>query len=937
MKATEIADAVQALIEAPFVPDDFPYDFLRAFGADDVTIKRLRAGNSNRSDVDGAVLPGGKTKLKVHIVTAKPGEVDLAMDKLRRSAATEKQKARFLLVTDGQMLQAIDLEGGADDVLACTYAEFADRFGFFFPMAGISLTAEIRDNPIDIKATGRLDKLYVELLRDERNRDWADEPGRARFNHFMAQLIFCFYAEDTSIFYCPGVELTGERPKGWAGYFTETIRERTRSDASDMKMILEIIFGTMSLDTRDDSRTKADVPLWANRFPYVNGQMFTGEHQVPHVSRMARTYLIRAGELNWTDINPDIFGSMIQAVADDDERGSLGMHYTSVPNILKVLNPLFLDDLEAQLGKAGKNRQQLGKLKKRLSGIRIFDPACGSGNFLVIAYKMMREIEHKANLAAGWGPMPSIIPTRNFRGIEIKSFSAEVARLALIIAEYQCNAIYLDQTQADNLFLPLDRDNWITCGNALRLDWLELCPPPGQTQVRLTGDDLFDTPPEQAEIDFENEGGEVFICGNPPYVGDKKQSKEQKEDIKRLFKSHTLRSKSLDYISGFFLKAAKHIEFCSGKAALVSTNSICQGQQVAILWPIMFRSAEIFFAERSFKWSNLAVSNAVVTVVIIGLSAQRIEHKLIFDGGTAIKVPTISPYLTGNNLRPVRNESSPISALTPMTNGSAPKDGGNLLLTYNEVSLANRFGARNYIKPFIGTSELIQSSSRYCIWVDDENSLAAFGIDYLSERFAKVREMRSKSKKPATRKWAVKPYTFVEKRRPEATSVIGVGSVSSESREYLPVDFFSSRVVISNLAFALYDAPLWNMALIASKLHLVWIATVCGKLETRYRYSNTLGWNTFPVPTLTHADKVELTRAAENILLAREGYFPATIAAIYDSKRMDTEFPAVRAAHERNDHILEDIYIGRRFRNDTERLEKLFDMYMDMTERAGAA
>ena len=938
MKATEIADAVQALIEAPFVPDDFPYDFLRAFGADDVTIKRLRAGNSNRSDVDGAVLPGGKTKLKVHIVTAKPGEVDLAMDRLRRSAATEKQKARFLLTTDGQMLQAIDLEGGADDVLACTYAEFADRFGFFFPMAGISLTAEIRDNPIDIKATGRLDKLYVELLRDERNRDWADEPGRARFNHFMAQLIFCFYAEDTLIFYCPGVELMGERPKGWAGYFTETIRERTRSDASDMKMILEIIFGTMSLDTRDDSRTKADVPLWADRFPYVNGQMFTGEHQVPHVSRMARTYLIRAGELNWTDINPDIFGSMIQAVADDDERGSLGMHYTSVPNILKVLNPLFLDDLEAQLGKAGKNRQQLGKLKKRLSGIRIFDPACGSGNFLVIAYKMMREIEHKANLAAGWGPMPSIIPTRNFRGIEIKSFSAEVARLALIIAEYQCNAIYLDQTQADNLFLPLDRDNWITCGNALRLDWLELCPPPGQTQVRLTGDDLFGTPPEQAEIDFENEGGEVFICGNPPYVGYNKQTPEQKSDLKSLFYDITNRWKSLDYVSGWFIKTARLLDTYN-QAGLVATNSVNQGEHATILWPLIFDyNVSISFGVSSFLWSNNAAKNAGVTVSIVGLRTRSDLSGTLFIETEKATVPSINQYLLPGKPVAFDSSSRPLFNKAEMLLGNMPKDGGNLIMTRNEAREAMEVDDRVecFVRPFFGSREFINGSSRCCLWIEDKNVECASEIPFVANRLLGVRKMRLESKAKSTQKFADRPHKFKQIQGVAESHTIIAPSVSSERREYLPVGLLPQGSIVSSLAFALYDAPLWNMALIASKLHLVWIATVCGKLKTDYRYSNTLGWNTFPVPTLTERDRAELTRAAENILLAREGYFPATIANIYDPKRMDTEFPALRAAHEQNDYILEDIYIGRRFRNDTERLEKLFEMYMDMTERVGA-
>ena len=935
MKTTEIADAVQELTEKPFAPDDFAYDFLRAFGADDVTIKRLRTGNSNKSDVENAVLPGGKTKLKVHILPAAPGAVDAAMEQLQNSAATIKHKARFLLATDGDTLQAIDLQGGANDVLACTYTEFADRFAFFFPMVGISLTDEIKDSAIDIKATGRLDKLYVELLRDERNKDWAEEPGRARFNHFMAQLIFCFYAEDTSIFYCPGVELTGERPAGYAGYFTTTLKEKSEGpDAPPLKTIMEIVFGTMALDTRDDSRAKANIPLWADRFPYVNGGLFEGEPNVPHFTKMARTYLIRAGELRWTDINPDIFGSMIQAVADGDERANLGMHYTSVPNILKVLNPLFLDDLNAQLDRAGSNVQQLGKLKKRLAGLRVFDPACGSGNFLVIAYKRLREIEHKANLAAGWGAMNSVIPTNNFRGIEIKSFAAEVARLALIIAEYQCNAVYLDQRQADALFLPLDRRNWITCGNALRLDWLDVCPPPGETKVKLTSDDLFDTPLEQSEIDFENEGGEVFICGNPPYLGYNRQSPGQKRDLQTIFAGVTSRWKSLDYITGWLWKAVELSEY-GYETALVTTNSLNQGEHATLFWPHAFaKGIEIGFAVPSFRWTNNASDNAGVTVSIIGVRPKGQRSAVLYEGETATKCLQINQYLLPGKPVPFDSANVPIGPQAEMVLGNMPKDGGNLIFTQSQKLEAKlEPEVEEYVYLYQGAKEIIRGERRYCLWLEDPDSHHLLDHPQVRPRLNGVREMRSASKAKSTQNFADKPHLFKQIQGIGTNSTILIAGVSSENREYLPVTLYPEKTIVAAPNFAIYDAPLWNLALIASKLHLVWIATVCGKLKTDYRYSNTLGWNTFPVPTLTDADKAELTRAAENILLARESYFPATIADMYDPKRMDTDFPAVRDAHNENDRILEDIYIGRPFRNDTERLEKLFEMYVAMTEK----
>ena len=306
-------------------------------------------------------------------------------------------------------------------------------------------------------------------------------------------------------------------------------------------------------------RPAADLRPYATKFPYVNGGLFAGSLEVPKFTKIARSYLLHVGHLDWKQINPDIFGSMIQAVADDEERGSLGMHYTSVPNILKVLNPLFLDDLRTQLDQCGDSKRKLLNLRNRIARIRVFDPACGSGNFLVIAYKEMRAIEAEINERRGEQGRVTVIPLTNFRGIELRSFAAEIARLALIIAEYQCDDLYRGNELALEEFLPLDSENWITCGNALRLDWLQICPPTG-TGVKIASDDLFSTPLDQTEMDFDNEGGETFICGNPPYLGFTWQSGDQKEDLKQLFDGRTKGWKSLDYVTGWFMKAA---DFCS--------------------------------------------------------------------------------------------------------------------------------------------------------------------------------------------------------------------------------------------------------------------------------------------------------------------------------------------------------------------------------------
>ncbi len=923
MNAVEIEAAISDLALQPFDTADFPFAFLAAFGNKETTLKRLRTGNNNASDVPGGVL----LRNNIHMAVCDAGAVGETLKALRASPATTKAKAKFILATDGQTLEAEELAAG--ETIACAYPDFPDHFGFFLPLAGISTIKEIKDNPVDVRATGRLNKLYVELLRE--NPDWTKDERRADMNHFMARLIFCFFAEDTDIF-------NGE------GLFTKTLEQMSERDGSNTHEVLSEIFRAMNVPTRHDGmldnrhRVAARLRPWADQFPYVNGGLFSGSTEVPRFTRMARTYMQHAGGLNWKQINPDIFGSMIQAVADDEERGALGMHYTSVPNILKVLNPLFLDDLRAALGEAGDNERKLLNLRKRMARIRVFDPACGSGNFLVIAYKQMREIEAEINRRRREPHLGSEIPLTNFRGIELRDFPAEIARLALIIAEFQCDVLYRGQKDALAEFLPLDAQNWIVCGNALRLDWLSICPPTG-TGVKMVADDLFGTPLEQAEIDFENEGGETYICGNPPYLGSKWQSGEQKADLASVFAGHGTGWKTLDYVAGWFMKAADYGAKTSSVTALVSTNSICQGVQVPILWPLVFATGhQIVFAHTSFKWANLASHNAGVTVAIVGISTNLARPRILFsavdkDEVIAKQVLNINAYLVpGPDLvvQPLRESKA---GCAYMDLGNMPKDGGHLLFSNAEAehALKQEPAIEKYMFDFVGSQEFVKGIVRKCLWIEDQQVKQAERIPLVAERLAGVRAMRLASDAESTRDYADRPHRFKQiQGRGQASSIV-VPKVSSESREYLPVGLLTAHSVVSDNAFALYDAPLWNMALIASRLHLIWVATVCGKLETRYRYSNTLGWNTFPVPLLTEQNKADLTRCAEDILLAREAHFPATIADLYDP---DTMPENLRHAHERNDEVLERIYIGRRFRNDTERLEKLFELYTKMTATA---
>jgi hypothetical protein len=909
LNAVEIEEAISTLAEQPFDPATFPYAFLEAFGNKPSTIKRLKSRDTNQSDIEDGVLQ----RNNIHMAICAAGEVHKTLEALRASPTTAKQKAKYILATDGEEFQAEDLAGG--DTVACDYQDFPNHFGFFLPLGGITTVKAISENAFDIRATSRLNRLYVELLKD--NPEWGKTARRHDMNHFMARLIFCFFAEDTDIF-------------NGNGLFTATVQQM--SDATNTHEIIGEIFRAM--DTKPADRVSAKIKSWADVFPYVNGNLFSGSTETPHFSKIARAYLLKIGGLEWQKINPDIFGSMIQAVTEDEERGALGMHYTSVPNILKVLNPLFLDDLRAQLEATENSPQKLLNLRKRIARIRVFDPACGSGNFLVIAYKEMRAIEAELNKRRGEIGRKSDIPLTNFRGIELRDFPAEVARLALIIAEYQCDVLYRGQQEALAEFLPLDKENWITWGNALELDWLDICPPTGRS-VKIHANDLFKTPLDQAQIDFENEGGETYICGNPPYKGSQTQTKEQKADLAGVFDPYGISSKQIDYVGGWFMKAAAYAQHTPADAAFVSTNSICQGRIVPILWPKIFETgAAIHFAHTSFKWANLASHNAGVTVAIVGLSQSKSKKRYLFDldkdGKTTVReAENITPYLTiGENVL-IESHRESIAALPEMSFGNMPVDGGNLLLSTEEATALCLTEQEKsvFLRRIYGSAEFIRGVVRYCLWIENKNLEEAMAIKKIGQRIEGVRAMRLASKDAGTKEMAKRSHQFREMKRATNHTIILPG-VSSEGREYLQVGLLDSRSTVTNLAFALYDAPLWNMALIASKLHIVWIATVCGKLKTDFRYSNTIGWNAFPVPLLTEKQKADLTRCAEDILLAREAHFPATIAELYDPEKMPEN---LRHAHDRNDEVLERIYIGRRFKNDTERLEKLFDMYTKMT------
>lgn len=881
MNPAEIYEALAALAAKPYDHIEFPFEFALATDNAPATIAKLRGGTFNKSDLLGGVL----MNQKFHFAPAIAGMSAATLDALRESKRTLKHKPAILIATDGVEIAAEHLKSG--DVLHGSYAELGDKFGFFLPAAGKERYRAAEENPVDVKVSGKLAKLYDALTRQ--NPDWATEARRHDMNQLMTRLIFCMFAEDVGIF--PEEQ------------FSRLIFNHAGNRGEGMREVLINAFTAMN--TPQGSRSA--LPAWTREFEYVNGGLFAGQVDAPVFDVTATRYLKEVCSEKWTGINPDVFGSMIQSVADPKKRAELGMHYTSPSNIMKVIGPLFLDELDAEIAKTWDRERGLRQVLDRIAKIRVFDPACGSGNFLVVSYRALREreitiLQRLSNLSGGaQTEMWSVVPIRNFYGIELTDFGAETAKLALFIAEYQSNALFKEAFGRKLADLPLKDAANIVCDNALRIDWEQVCPPPG-------------------------DGGEVFIAGNPPFLGKAQQDAGQKADKDFVFFGVTNKYKAFDYVAGWFYKAGQYLQGVEGRAALVSTNSIVQGDAASTIWPLVLGTErEIFFAHRTFKWRNNASANAAVMCVIVGIRKRSGATKTLIDGDVRFTAANINAYLLDGPDMAVSRESISLFGLPDMQFGNMPYDAGNLLMTREERDylIEDHPEAAAFIRRFLGSQELIKGIERFCLWIGDHQVDETKAIPGIARRIEATRLARLDMKDAAGQALADRPYQFREHYAPEKHAFL-IPGVSSEKRPYLPVDRVGTDSIASNLNFALYDAPDWCMALIASRLHLVWIGTVCGKLKSDFRYSNTLGWNTFPVPKLSGDQLAALNTSAMAILRTRYGHYPATIAELYDPDKMPDD---LRAAHKANDDLLETMYIGRPFRNDTERLEHLFKLY----------
>lgn len=891
----------------------FFYDFLGLYDFPKATLTRLRKNNGNevKNKTLFEVIGQGQS------VVAKVAEMEKAL-------SSKKSKPRILIATDFEELAAKDIQTA--DTLNISLKDLPAYVDFFLPWNGVEKVDYAKENPADIKAAARFTRLYDELRQINQFSDQTTE--EKEFNLFLIRLLFLLFAEDTEIM-----------PKG---IFTNAIKTRSAEDGSDLDNLINKIFASLDVANRSSQEK------WLQEFPYVNGKLFTKAHTALVFDRKTRKLIIEAGELlNWNEINPDILGAMIQTVASKEQRSVSGMHYTSVENIMKVIKPLFLDDLTASyqnlVDKINENEdkditdktrrenrntfiRELESLLDRISNIKFLDPACGSGNFLIITYKEIRRLEVKILKSLRElrqdGTIDffetSKISLNQFYGIELDDFAHEVARLSLWIAEYQMNLEAENEINLKSAFLPLRDAGNITQGNALRLDWNEILP-------------------HQSE-------DEIYLIGNPPYIGAKLQNKEQKEDLKHTI-GEKLKYKKMDYIAGWFFKGVEFINSANSKLAFVTTNSIFQGEQVGFVWRPLLEKSIIEFAYTSFKWGNSAANNAGVTVSIVGLatSANVNELRKLFDEELGQQlVDNINPYLTYGPNVIVETTNKAISDIPQMLFGNQPRDGGNLILDnveeYNEI-VSDYPELIPFIKKYIGSSEFINGKMRYCLWMNEKEYQKVSYIQFLSDKVDAVKKLRLTSTSKSTVYTADFPYSFaVRGGYDEAYATfkasgedeflqILVPGTSSENRDYVPMGFVGEDTIISNSAYVIYNAPIWLLGLLESRMHMVWLRAVGGRLKTDYRYSAGLVYNTFPVPELSTRRKNMIEEQVFEILDLREE-LGGTLAELYHKETMPE---SLREAHKKLDEIVERAYKDTPFNSDEERLSHLLKRYKEMT------
>ena len=874
MNTTKIEKSIKDLTNN-INPESFLFDLLSIYDFPKATITRLKKGDGNLSKNEGEYL----AKNKFFFKAIQDNDLHLTIDELQTNEALLKHRPRFLIVTDYKTFLAQDLK--TYDSLDIPIKELADQHEFFFPWMGREKSKLVNEAVADIKAANKMGQLY-DLIVENNPTFVSEEHKKHALNVFFAQLLFCLFAEDTGLFE--------------DGIFRNTIATYSNEDGSDLNKILSNIF--QSLGTKD----KTNFPTYCKNLPYVGGELFEGKIDLPVFSRKARSNIIEAGKLNWCDINPDIFGSMIQIISSPEDRASLGEHYTSVSNIMKVINPLFMDSLNEQFESCDKEKDY-EKLLKRIYALKIFDPASGSGNFLIVSYKELCRLEMKIYKTlqqinfSKWQLASLGILANNFYAITLQDFDTQIARISFYITEHQMNQELQDIFGSSKPTLPFDISLNIKQGNSVRECW-----------------DHFLKIKEQDEI---------YIIGNPPYVGYRNRTTYQKKDTKFFYN----KTSTNDYCAIWILKAKALISSSNNvSAAFVTTNSVSQGEQVKNIWSKVLKDdVEIFFAHQSFKWANNAQNNAAVMCVIFGLSKIK-RKKYIYTENRKISVKEIGPYLTESNII-VGRTSKPLFNLPKMIGGDFARDGNHLFFENSEKkSICSQYPeAKNFFKRCVGGNDFLKGIKRWCLWIDESEYTNAKRIQPIKNVLDKVSSFRAESSREGTQKYADKPYRFTEIKYQQGQKFF-IPTTTSEHRDYLPIGVYDSEYVIIAPHQVIYEPPLFLFSILSSKIHFLWIKSVCGRLESRIRYSSALGYNTFPMITLSSDDKKKLELFALEILDTRELFADKTISQMYDPKNMPDK---LLNCHLKIDEYLEKIYQIKSSSSDFEKVNVLLNLYKD--------
>ncbi len=848
----------------------------------------------------------------------------------------EYELPKYILVSDFEIFRLFDTESG--ETVEFKLSELVKNVKHFGFIAGYQKRTYKEQDPVNIKAAELMGKLHDKL----KAVGYDGHPLEV----YLVRLMFCLFADDTTIFN--------------ADTFLLFIEQRTSIDGSDLAARLNELFYV--LNTPKEKRlTNLDEQL--NDFPYVNGNLF--EETLPPASfdSEMRKILLECCALDWGKISPAIFGSMFQSVMSATERRNLGAHYTSEKNILKLIKPLFLDDLWKEFETIKSNRNKLNEFHHKLSALKFLDPACGCGNFLVITYRELRVLENEVLLVLQKGQQVTdiehlvLLNVDQFYGIECEEFPVRIAEVAMWLMDHQMNMITGNELGQYFYRLPLKKAANIVNGNALQMDWrklnaenefdinadvtniIKVAEPATHYQTVNIFTKQVNSPADgEMPIAFSGKASFDYILGNPPFIGKQMQNAKQKADMEKVF-AGVKGAGVMDYVTAWYIKAAQLIQNTKTKVAFVSTNSISQGEQPGILWNLLFNQykIKIHFAHRTFKWGNEAKGNAAVHVVIIGFANINTNEKRLFEyediKGEAheTKVKNINPYLLGGNDTVITKRRKPICNVPEISFGNMPNDGGNFLLSDNEKEELKIKSPEliKYIKPFLGAQEFLNGEKKWCLWLfktieskDIRNSFELY------RRVENVRILREKSTRESTKILALVPSLFGEIRQPE-TNYILIPRVSSENRRVIPMSIYTPDNIVGDTCLSISNITNYHLGILQSAMHMAWVKYVCGRLESRYRYSNEIVYNNYPWPENPSEKQIKaIETAAQKVLDARTEFPDNSLADLYDPLAMP---PTLVKAHQELDKAVDVAYRSQAFTTEAKRMEFLFELYEKYT------